>query len=251
VTPRILVPGRVLAAGKASRHEVAFAGLRYLEALERAGALGMVIGPRSPVEHAAARALVDQAHGLLLLGGPDVDPDLYGCEAGPHTYGVHADEDRFEMALLRAAAGAEIPVLAVCRGAQVMNVAFGGTLEQHLPDLPGTLGHAPAAFPALAAGAIGPVLAVQLEPGSRVAAAVGGVVAHGAHSHHQAVDKLGDGLVVVGTAADGVVEAIEAEDGWIVGVQWHPEDTAADDPAQQGLFDALVAEARRRAAARR
>jgi gamma-glutamyl-gamma-aminobutyrate hydrolase PuuD len=239
----------VLAAGKASRHAVAFAGVRYLEALERAGGLGMVIGPRLLDGPGAAHRLVEHAHGLLLLGGPDVDPELYGCEPARETYGVHPDEDRFEMALLHAAVEADVPVLAVCRGAQVLNVAFGGTLEQHLPDIAGTLGHAPAAFPALQPGAIGPILPVELAAGSRVAEAVGGTVAHGAHSHHQAVDKLGDGLVVVGTAADGVVEAIEAEAGWIVGVQWHPEDTAAQDPGQQGLFDALVQRAGRRASA--
>jgi putative glutamine amidotransferase len=251
VTPRILIPGRVLAAGKASRHAVVFAGVRYLESLERAGALGMVVAPGTPLDEAGARALLGQVHGLLLLGGPDVDPELYGCEAGPHTYGVNGDEDRFEMALLHAALAAEVPVLAVCRGMQVMNVAFGGTLDQHLPDVAGTLGHAPAAFPALAPGAIGPILPVDLVAGSRVADAVGAAVANGAHSHHQAVGKLGDGLAVVGTTADGVVEAIEADAGWIVGVQWHPEDTAAADPAQQGLFDALVVQAAQRSTRRR
>jgi putative glutamine amidotransferase len=228
---------------------VAFAGVRYLEALERADGLGMVIGPRR-LGTEGAGALLEQAHGLLLLGGPDVDPALYGCEPGPHTYGLHTEEDRFEMALVQAALDLDVPVLAVCRGMQVMNVAFGGTLEQHIPDLPGSLGHAPATFPALEAGAIGPILPVRLEPGSRTANAVGGTVAHGAHSHHQAVGELGAGLAVVGTAADGIVEAIEAERGWFVGVQWHPEDTAAGDAGQQGLFDALVAEACRRGSRR-
>jgi len=242
VRPRILVPGRTLAAGKASRHAVVFAGVRYCRALHRSGAMEMVVGPRA-LQPGEADALLDDADGLLLMGGPDVDPALYGEERHPETYSVRRGEDDFEIALVRAAAARGLPTLAICRGVQVVNVAFGGSLDQHIPGRPGVLTHASPVFPKPEPDSIGPLQPVDLEAGCLLTRLLGSTTTTGSHSHHQAVARLGEGLVAVGRCADGVVEAIEHAAGWLVGVQWHPEDTATEDPQQQRIFDAFVASA--------
>jgi putative glutamine amidotransferase len=240
--PRILVPGRTLAAGKAARHAVVFAGVRYCNALHRAGAMEMVVGPRS-LGLGEADALLDEADGLLLMGGPDVDPALYGEARREETYSVNREEDDFEIALVRAAVARGLPTLAICRGMQVLNVALGGSLDQHIPDHPGLLTHAAPAFPKPEPGSIGPLQPVELAPTCRLAGALSATTTTGAHSHHQAVARLGEGLVTCGKSDDGVVEVIEHENGWVVAVQWHPEDTAADDQQQQQIFDVFVASA--------
>jgi putative glutamine amidotransferase len=229
-------------AGKASRHAVVFAGVRYCDALHRAGAMEMVVGPR-PLGSGEADALLDEADGLLLMGGPDVDPALYGEDPAPETYGVRREEDDFEIALVRAAVARALPILAICRGMQVLNVAFGGSLAQHITDQPGVLPHASPVFPKPEPGSIGPLQTVEMVPTCRLARALGATTTTGAHSHHQAVARLGDGLVATGHCDDGVVELIEYETGWVVAVQWHPEDTADTDPQQQQIVDAFVASA--------
>ncbi len=239
--PRILVPGRTMAAGKASRHAVVFAGVRYCDALHRAGAMEMVVGPR-PLDEGDADALLDEADGLLLMGGPDVDPALYGEARREETYGVKRVEDDFEIALVRAAVARGLPTLAICRGMQVVNVALGGSLDQHIPDHPGLLAHSSPVFPKPEPGSIGPLHAVELVPTCRLAR-LGETTTTGAHSHHQAVARVGDGLIVSGHSHDGVVEVVEHETAWVVAVQWHPEDTAAENPQQQQIFDAFVASA--------
>ena len=251
--PRILVPGRTVAAGRAGRQATVVAGLGYLEAIATAGGLEMVVGARALADDAAADALVTQAHGVLLLGGPDVDPARYGQEPHPRTYGVDGDHDEFEIAVLRAAVRNDLPVLAICRGLQLVNVAYGGTLEQHLEDRAGRLAHAAASFPTAVPGAIGPLLPIEIEPGCRLHRLLGDPAAvnrgdqpltvTGAHSHHQAVACVGAGLLVVGRSADGVIEALEHSDRWLVAAQWHPEDTARDDPSMRRLFAGFVAEA--------
>jgi putative glutamine amidotransferase len=243
VRPRILIPGRTLPPGRASRHPVVFAGVRYLRALRRAGAIEMVVGPR-PLEAGEAVELLELADGLLLIGGQDVDPTLYGEEPHPRTYGVNREEDDFEVAVVLAAVEIEMPTLAVCRGCQVANVALGGDLEQHITDRPDVLARGLPTFPKSEPNAIGPLVRVSIEPGSRLADATGTTSALGSHSHHQAVRRLGDGLAVTGVGPDGVIEAVEHERGWFVAVQWHPEDTAEDDPVQQRVFDAFVERAR-------
>lgn len=249
----------MLAEGRVGRQAVVCAGLPYLHAIQAGGALEMVLAPR-PLDEPEADALMGQAHGLCLLGGGDVDPARYGQPRHPRTYGVDSTQDTFELALLGAAVRLKRPVLAICRGLQLVNVAFGGTLVQHLadgpldrtghgdqaaaagPGGPDLLAHAPAAFPAAEPGSVGPLLAVSVAAGSRLHGLLGApnepVV--GAHSHHQAVATVGAGLVVVGRSADGVIEALEHGDHWIVAVQWHPEDTAATDPTMQGLFTRFV-----------
>jgi putative glutamine amidotransferase len=239
--PLIAVVGRHGAPGRLSRDAVAFAGYRYLESLLRAGGEPVVLTPR-PLDHAEACSLLERFDGMLLMGGPDVDPASYGADPHPAVYGVHPDQDRFEIHMVRAALEVEVPTLAICRGIQVVNVALGGTLIPHLPDVPGHIDHAPQKFPA---GVDGVMHGVKLEPGSRVATAMRSTEIIGASFHHQGIDRVGDGLEVVGRSPDGLTEALEyhRDSMWLLGVQWHPEDTADRDPEQQALYDALVAEA--------
>jgi putative glutamine amidotransferase len=154
----------------------------------------------------------------------------------PALYGVDPERDEFEVALVLAADRLGMPTLAICRGLQVMNVAFGGTLHQHLPDLHALEGHG------LPNGASS-VHEVKVSESSRLAGATRSAVLRCSSSHHQGLHRLAEGLDAVAWSRDGLVEAAERPSGWMVGVQWHPEATAAKDPAQQALFDALVAQA--------
>lgn len=207
----------------------------YVDAVRRADAHAALLLPgdeRSPDE------LLDRFDALLLVGGGDVAPERYGQEPVDQIYGVEPDRDGFEISLLHRALERDVPTLCICRGMQVMNVAFGGDLVQHLPADDRFMAHGvPTEAEAL-------LHDVKLLAGSRIVEAAGAEVVSASSHHHQGVDRLGDGLVATGWTEDGLVEAIESERGWIVGAQWHPEDTAASDPAQQGLFDGLVRKAR-------
>lgn len=196
----------------------------YVETVVAAGALPVLLPPIVPDGDAAARAAVAAIDALVLTGGPDIDPDRYGAARDERTDAPRAERDGWELALLGAAHGAGIPILAVCRGAQLLNVACGGTLHQHLPE---PSDHRPEL------GRFGTV-EVHVEPGSRLAALVGTEVQASCH-HHQAIDRLGAGLAVTARAVDGTVEAVEVPDRFVVGVQWHPEH---DHDAR--LFRALV-----------
>jgi putative glutamine amidotransferase len=211
----------------------------YLDALRRAGARTAIL---SPGEEGTTEEILEPFDGLLLVGGGDVDPRRYGVEPGDHLYGVEADRDELEIALLHAADRLAMPTLCICRGMQVMNVAFGGTLHQHLPDMPDLIEHG---VPLEGTQTIHPVTP---EPGSRLSAVTkAGPLASASH-HHQGVDRLGEGLVVTGRSPDGLIEAIERivpdpqdeRATWMLGVQWHPEETAAKDTTQQSFFDALA-----------
>jgi putative glutamine amidotransferase len=190
-------------------------------------------------EPEAALQVLSRVHAVLLIGGGDVDPGRYGAGPHPHQYGVDGERDELEVRVLQEARSKELPILAECRGVQVVNVAFGGTLIQHLADVGGTVVHRDEGDQALAHE-------VKVSAGTRLARATGQEVITGRSHHHQALDRLGPGLVVSARADDGVVEAVESEQGWLLGVQWHPEETVDDDPAQQALFEALANEARRR-----
>ena len=151
----------------------------------------------------------------------------YGAaEIDDRVTGVDADHDDLDLACARAAIDLGRPLLAICRGHQVLNVALGGSLLQHIDD------HRFVHHD------------VELEPGCRAALAIGHTRPVGHSVHHQAIDRVGDGLVVTGRAADGTIEAVELPGAWVVGVQWHPEDTADRDGDQQRLFDAFVAACR-------
>jgi len=208
---------------------------QYASAIQRAGGVAVLLPPAPP---ALAAAALDGAHGLLISGGPDVDPARYGADRHPRTGGAREERDEWELALARAALDRDLPLLAVCRGMQVLNVALGGTLVQHLPDLVGSEVHSPVV------GEHGRH-DVRLEPGSRLAGVLGEQTVVATH-HHQAVDRLGDGLLACGWADDKVVEAVELPGRtWTYGVQWHPE--AYDGDA---LFTAFVAACADRAADR-
>lgn len=200
----------------------------YVQRVADAGGTPVLLPPV-----AAAVGAVDALDALVLSGGPDVGPARYGAPAHPRTGDPRDARDAAEIAVVARALERGIPVLAVCRGLQVLNVALGGTLTQHLPDVVGHDRHSPVP------GEFG-TTTVTLEAGSRVAAALGPTV-HGRCHHHQGVDRLGEGLVVTGTAPDGTIEAVELPGpAHVVGVQWHPEQ---DDPR---LFSALVAAAQER-----
>ena len=203
---------------------------RYVEAVLRAGGQPVIVNDaRDP------KALMARVDALILTGGPDVDPGRYGEAAHPSVYGVDRADDDFECALAEAATIRSIPTLAICRGIQILNVARGGTLHQHIADDPGVPAHGQ---PGVAGGAL--QHQVTLDPDSLVADVMGATTITASCHHHQAIAKLGDGLRVVGRAHDKIVEALELDGTFLLAVQWHPEDTADTDPAQQRLFDALV-----------
>ncbi|HEY5076943.1 MAG TPA: gamma-glutamyl-gamma-aminobutyrate hydrolase family protein, partial [Acidimicrobiia bacterium] len=202
----------------------------YLDAVVRAGGQPVIVNDaRDP------KQLLARVDALVLTGGPDVDPARYGEAPHPSVYGVDAAADEFECALAEAALVRSVPMLAICRGIQVLNVARGGTLHQHIADDPGVPPHG---RPGEAGGAR--EHEVALDRDSLVAQVMDATLVNASCHHHQAIATLGDGLRVVGRAADGIVEALELDGAFLLAVQWHPEDTAADDRAQQRLFDALV-----------
>jgi putative glutamine amidotransferase len=202
----------------------------YVDAVLRAGGQPVIVNDgREPKE------LLARVDALVLTGGPDVDPARYGEAPHPSVYGVDAAADEFECALAEAALVRSVPMLAICRGIQVLNVARGGTLHQHIADDPGVPPHG---RPGEAGGAR--EHEVALDRDSLVAQVMDATLVNASCHHHQAIATLGDGLRVVGRAADGIVEALELDGAFLLAVQWHPEDTAADDRAQQRLFDALV-----------
>jgi putative glutamine amidotransferase len=198
-------------------------GRTYLDAIARAGGQPVILAP-VPETIGDLAGVLGRVDGLCLPGGPDVDPQRYGAtDVDPHVTPVDAEHDALDLACARVAVELGLPLLAICRGHQVLNVVLGGSLVQHIDDHR-FVHHR-----------------VTLEPGCRAAVAIGHGQPVGHSVHHQAIDRLGRGLVVTGRADDGTIEAVEHEHGWIVGVQWHPEDTAHDDTDQQRLFDAFVA----------
>jgi len=207
-------------------------GLSYPNAMRRASAVPVVI---PPMDAAGIEPLLDGLWGLCLSGGPDLHPAAYGAEPHPALGPTEPDLDRFEIALLRAAEAREIPVLAICRGLQVLNVSRGGSLTQDLPtERPSDVEHrqTPAGSTA--------THDVELQPGSLTADCLGAQQARVNSFHHQAVDRLGSGLRAVGWAADGVIEALEATDrNFTVAVQWHAE-SMVDSPEQARLLAAFT-----------
>ncbi|HEV2778658.1 MAG TPA: gamma-glutamyl-gamma-aminobutyrate hydrolase family protein [Actinophytocola sp.] len=196
----------------------------YLDCVVAAGGLPVLVPPVGGWDAVD----VSRLDGLVLAGGPDIDPACYHQHPHPETGPPRPERDLAELRLLDAALPAGVPVLGVCRGMQLINVACGGSLHQHL-DSPA---HRPTP------GVFGRV-AVKVAPDSRLAGIIGEQVTVSCH-HHQGIDRLGDGLVPVGWAPDGTVEAVELPgDDFLVGVQWHPE----EDTVDRRLFQALVAAA--------
>jgi putative glutamine amidotransferase len=194
-------------------------GMTYMRALDAAGAMPVVLPPVGD-----AAAVLDRIDAIVLSGGPDLDPDAYGaCERHPELGPTEPSLDAFELALARAALDRGLPILAVCRGAQALNVVCGGTLHQHVPAHRQS---APAGEP---------THEVRITARSRLARILRTRSLVVNSFHHQAVERLGSGLRVVATAADGTIEAIEGA-GFVLGVQWHAEALEAHLP----LFEALV-----------
>jgi putative glutamine amidotransferase len=212
----------------------------YVDAVRRAGGVAVLL----PAGDERVDELLDRLDGFVLAGGGDVDPGAYGEVAHATTGGVDRERDALELALARAIAARRLPALAICRGCQVLNVALGGSLYQHLPAVVGEgLAHrAPGGDDAEQ-----PRHAVAVDGGSYLAAAMATTRPEPVSWHHQAADRVAPPLRVVGRAADGTVEALELPGHpALLAVQWHPERSAAEDASQQRLFDALVAAARER-----
>jgi putative glutamine amidotransferase len=208
---------------------------KYVDAVRRAGGLPLLLAPGEP------RLLewLELADALILTGGPDVDPSLYRGAAHPEVYGIDRERDESDLFLARHAVASKMPALCICRGTQVLNVALGGTLVEHVPDVVGEKvlhrGKERAYTPH----------AVRVDERSRLAEILGATEMSPMSSHHQAIRDVAPGLDVVARAPDGIIEAVEMRaHPWLVAVQWHPESTAAEDATQQRLFDALVAAAR-------
>ncbi len=207
----------------------------------RAGGIPVAVPPLFDDANAddLARAVMSRADGLCLPGGPDVGPHRYhAASVHPKVFGVCDEHDTLDIALVKVAIEMNKPVLAICRGHQVLNVALGGTLHQHLSDVVGD---------ETGARHFKHHNHIDLAVGSKAAVAIGTTRPRGHCVHHQAIETLGAGLEVTAWSGD-VIEAVELADHWVVGVQWHPEDDAATDPEQQALFDGFLAVSRRVAA---
>ena len=203
----------------------------YLEGVTRTGGIAVLLPPQ-PVDGAIAEQVIGRLDGLILTGGKDVDPAAYGQQPHPATEEPANERDEWEFALLRAALDRRVPVLGICRGPQVINVALGGTLHQHLPDVLGHSGHrvADATFASHTA---------HIAAGTRLNRLLGDSIATRCY-HHQGIDQVGAGLIA-SARCDGVIEGIEsAGENFVVGVQWHPEENLDD----LRLFAALVEAAR-------
>lgn len=207
----------------------------YTDALLRAGLIPLVVPPLAPEQ---AESLLARVDGLVLTGGDDVDARLYGQAPHPKTEPADPERDRSEIALVHAARRAGLPTLAICRGLQVLNVALGGTLLQDIASLrPRALVHARSDARAAR------VHDVSLPPGTRLAGLCGAARIAVNSLHHQALDRIADGLRLSAQADDGIVEAAEwADDGWwMIGVQWHPEELdQTAEPWDRALFAAFA-----------
>jgi putative glutamine amidotransferase len=198
-----------------SEVEVNVSQRTYSRGIAEAGGLPLILPPHEASTEDPAQ-LLDLLDGLVLAGGSDIDPSSYGAKPDPHTKNARPERDRFELALARAALDRDLPVLGICRGMQLLNVARGGTLDQHVADADLHL-HTPGQFSDHD---------VRLDPGSLAARTVGAELVSVRSHHHQGVDRLGDGLVATGWAKPGeTVEAIEMQDRrWALGILWHTEE---------------------------
>ncbi|MER8010823.1 gamma-glutamyl-gamma-aminobutyrate hydrolase family protein [Streptomyces sp. NPDC094149] len=230
--PLIAIPARFSATTSALRYAAEVNARALIEAVWRAGGEPATLHPHAPggtADPAETAARLTRFDGLLLPGGGDIAPHRYGAaDAHEAVYDVDDEQDAFDLELARQALTSGLPTLAVCRGLQVVNTALGGTLHQDMggPERE----HRHVRHP------------VSFAPGSALTRITGADKTEASCYHHQHVDRLGEGLTVTARAGDGTVEAVELSPGqnWFVGVQWHPEDTAHEDPVQQRLFDALV-----------
>jgi putative glutamine amidotransferase len=209
----------------------------YVDAVREAGLTPLVVPPIPAHE---LPAIADAVAGIVLTGGEDVDPAHYSAKPGAATTSVHAKRDECELALARLAHERRIPTLAICRGMQVVNVAFGGTLVQDIPtERPSEIRHD------LSEKRAERVHDVRVDPDSKLGRALGGETIQVNSSHHQAIGKVADRLRVSGRAPDGIIEGAEwvADDWWMLAVQWHPEELTRDGKSwDRDLFRAFAAQ---------
>lgn len=231
-SPLVVVPGRFSASASALRYRALVNAHALLESVRAAGGEPLTVLPSAPggvVDPAEVGRRLGFADAVLLPGGGDLSPLRYGASAAHgEVYDVDDEQDAFDLAVASWALREGVPLLAICRGLQVVNVASGGTLEQHMEVPHRHVRHS-----------------VVVAADSGLAATIG-TAAEVSCYHHQRIDRLGAGLRAIASCADGGVEAVEAPGarGFFLGVQWHPEDTAAEDPAQASVFRALVDAAR-------
>lgn len=229
-TPLIGICGRVLSFSDEGRRDAFSSSQPYSRAVAQSGGLPVLLPPLATAPKMVDQYL-DQLDGLLLPGGGDVEPHRYGQTADTDAlYGMVGLHDEFDLALIESAIDRDLPVLAICRGMQVLNVARGGTLIQ---DLQGG-GHWMCEHP------------VQIDGSSKLAEAAESTDLQHCYSvHHQGLDRLGDGIEPIAYDAAGLIEAVQFRDAsWIVGVQWHPEDTTMVEPAQHRIFDTFIRRAK-------
>jgi putative glutamine amidotransferase len=216
----------------------AFLPEQYLTGVTATGGIALLLPPQDPD---AADAAVAGLDGLILSGGADVAPELYGAQRHPLTDPARADRDAWELALFRAAERRRMPVLAICRGLQLVNVARGGTLQQHLPESLGTERYR-------LGGGVFAENDIEVAEDTALAEVLGAGEVRVHSYHHQGIDRLGDGLVPAARSEDGLVQAfVDTAAGHVVGIQWHPEENAED----RRLFADLVSQARAFAAQRK
>ncbi|MDQ0029915.1 gamma-glutamyl-gamma-aminobutyrate hydrolase family protein [Arthrobacter bambusae] len=228
--PLIGVPGMWSGSVQGLRFDGIAVAVEVLRSILRAGGEPVILFPSEDQGDRSRYAVLD---GVVLPGGADVSPELYGEVPADTTQVAHyGGQDAAEIAVLRDCIDMGIPTLAICRGLQLLNVACEGTLTQHLDA--DVIDH------------VNSLHTVDITEGSRTAAAIRTLTPKVSSYHHQGVAKLGRGLRIVGRADDGVIEAIEHDSAPIVAVQWHPEDNAATLPSDQALFDWVVQEARSR-----
>jgi putative glutamine amidotransferase len=245
-------PGRPLVAATATTETIRGVvrtrlNAAYVTAIEGAGLLPLISAPVA--DTTLAHDVIARVDGLVLTGGEDVDPRHYRAARHPATDDAHEARDRWELALVAVARQHGIPVLAICRGMQLLNVALGGTLVQDIPsERPSELVHADSAKRARR------IHRVECVPDSRLAESMGATSLSVNSSHHQSVDTVAPELRVSATAPDGIVEGVETRDGgwWVVGAQWHPEElVSTPEPWDRELFAAFAAEVQRFAASGR
>ncbi|HET9454651.1 MAG TPA: gamma-glutamyl-gamma-aminobutyrate hydrolase family protein [Gemmatimonadaceae bacterium] len=208
----------------------------YVSALAGAGLVPLIVPPLETVD---PDAILDAVQGLVLSGGEDVAPKEYGAAASPMTYAPHLLRDRTELTLARRARERRMPTLAICRGIQLINVALGGTLVQDIPsEVKTPLEHG------LSERRTERVHDIEVTEGSKLAQALGGTRIAVNSSHHQAIATPAKGLTITARSSDGVIEGAEwtADDWWMLGVQWHPEELVGDaQPWDRNLFAAFAA----------
>jgi len=227
--PLIAIPARFAESASALRYRAVVNARAIVEAVYAAGGEPITVLPAEVDGPEDVQERLNWADGVLLPGGGDLSPARYGEDTtSEHVYDVNDLQDEFDIAIARWALARGIPLLAICRGLQVVNVAMGGTLEQHMPTPHRNLQHP-----------------VSVVANTRLSEIVGDDV-WGSCFHHQQIKQLGAGLEVTARDSEGGIEGVElpAASGFFVGVQWHPEDTVRDDPTQRRLFNALVEAAR-------